>query len=138
MIKQLRLGNIVQDINRCGNVHLPNNIPLYVYSIRNTTIQLCREKDIPTLIPKPFDSPVFDVCGLPLTKDWLLNFGFKSSPGSDIYCEWTKDDFTIIESYKKFYFKELVKINFEYVHQLQNFYFDMKGLEVDSIYILHS
>ena len=63
---------------------------------------------------------------IPLTEEWLLKFGFKYNKGFDIY---QKDDFIIRR--KDFVLCNIdIEVKFEYVHRLQNAYFELKNKEL--------
>lgn len=67
---------------------------------------------------------------IPLTEEWLLKFGFEIGYNQkkmlDVYC---KDFGLLIErsNSNNFYYK---KVNIHSVHQLQNLYFALTGIEL--------
>ena len=68
---------------------------------------------------------------IPLTEEWLLNFGFKLDVETDAY--YSNDEFATlhIEGYLQ---KEMIEgcydVRLKYVHQLQNLYFALTGEEL--------
>ena len=63
---------------------------------------------------------------IPITEDWLLNFGFiKDKVGTEYY----KEDFTIYLPYF-FQYKDSVIDPLNHIHQLQNLYFSLTNKEL--------
>lgn len=62
---------------------------------------------------------------IPLTKEWLLKFGF-----NERYKAFAKGDFTFIENSGMAYKLSIVDNMPKYVHQLQNLYFTLTGEEL--------
>ena len=62
---------------------------------------------------------------IPLTKDWLLKFGFDGckSPNKDIQVGLVDDEMSL--AWRVFILKKI-----QYVHQLQNLYFALTGEEL--------
>lgn len=71
---------------------------------------------------------------IPLTKEWiyklnLSRIGFNDD--GDIYCNnGNRDDIWIQEDNNKFFIQEYKDYKIEYVHQLQNLYFALTGIEL--------
>jgi mannosyltransferase OCH1-like enzyme len=79
---------------------------------------------------------------IPLTEEWLLRFGFNQS-NYELYCE-RHEEMELRNRYNKFFIEieeeenmNFVlaigdeKIDFEFVHQLQNIYFALTGEELE-------
>ncbi len=67
-------------------------------------------------------------CGIPLTEEWLLKFGFDKKDKSYI-----KNSFLFINNnsiYKFLYKLSIIESEVKYVHQLQNLYFALTGEEL--------
>lgn len=69
-------------------------------------------------------------CGIPLTEEWLLRFGFNNH-GYENLC-WSLDKVTIYGTEDTFGIRinDEIAVDFYYVHQLQNFYFAITGEEL--------
>jgi len=71
--------------------------------------------------------------GIPLTEEWLLKFGFKRKIEDDTPFTYPQVQFikdaAILEKYDKGFLYTGVHI--QYVHQLQNLYFSLKGEELE-------
>ena len=66
---------------------------------------------------------------IPLTKEWLLKFGFRYITGWDDYEAFIKDDVEI--TYNEIVkFKNYIDVELKYVHQLQNLYFALTDNEL--------
>lgn len=72
-----------------------------------------------------------------LSSEWLLKFGFKENKVEDItyekeisHCKGFVVSFST-QSYDWFLCDTDVDTNVKYIHQLQNLYFAMTGLEID-------
>jgi hypothetical protein len=71
-----------------------------------------------------------DLQPIPLTKEWLLKFGFDgcTAPNKCIKVGYNDDDF--IHNQMSLMFKRNIIIKLNYVHQLQNLYFALTGEEL--------
>ena len=68
----------------------------------------------------------YDFRPIPLTEEWLLKLGFEYDKEYDIYFI---DDFAIRG--KDFVLCDIdIEVKFEYVHRLQNSYFELKNKEL--------
>jgi len=66
---------------------------------------------------------------IPLTEEWLLRFGFKHyGQGEAIFCH--KKIYLYYRN-NIFYFHKTIRFEILYVHQLQNLYFALTGLELE-------
>jgi hypothetical protein len=106
---ELRLGNWVDP-----------KFPMQVISIYKDEI-LCNfegnEAD-------PWDFAPKDLDGIPLTDEWLANFGFKKEGMHQL---WMSVDFWVQETKVGFFYNG---IEIKHVHQLQNLYFALTGKEL--------
>ena len=71
--------------------------------------------------------------GVPLTKEWLLMFGFnkRCKDKKHSILEYYINSFEIIDTSSIFYFHWPNTISIQYVHQLQNLYFALTGEELE-------
>jgi hypothetical protein len=106
---ELRLGNWVHPV-----------FPMKVVSIYNDEI-LCNfqgnEGDVWEFNPKDLD-------GIPLSYEWLANFGFKKEGMHQL---WKSVNFWVQETQVGFFYNG---IEIKYVHQLQNLYHALTGKEL--------
>jgi hypothetical protein len=132
--KELRLSNII------GVSWLEDKTPLQgihciVESISSLTIEAsvfsCGDK-----INNKTQYKLKECVGIPLTEDWLINLGFKCFPWG-----WVKKENEDISVLINFHNKPQgicawlevgngLRANFDYVHQLQNLYFALTGVEL--------
>jgi hypothetical protein len=78
------------------------------------------------LIIAKFSTP--DIQPIPLTEEWLLNFGFEKFKGDNLDC--FLNDFETSCNLKLLFWKGTQIQNINYVHQLQNLYFALAGEEL--------
>ena len=120
---ELRIGNYVY-----WNIPEKLNIPHVVVLIREYNINT---------IPISLGDGMNDFNPIPLTKEWLLRFGFKhtgSNDNGEIFAI-PKSDIWIIEAepYERpneFHLDEYFDTKIYYVHQLQNLYFALTSEEL--------
>lgn len=105
---------------RIGNYILYNGVKITVSGIFGNTIRYDDSKyhDSNSMGYEPYQP-------IPLTKEWLLKFGFNKR-----YKAFAKGDFTFIENSGMAYKLSIVDNMPKYVHQLQNLYFAMTGEEL--------
>ena len=100
-----------------------------VYSLETNDVQkiIGINEEYISIDTVTFDYLSYDeITPIPLTEEWLLKFGFKYNKGFDIY---QKDDFIIRR--KDFVLCNIdIEVKFEYVHRLQNAYFELKNKEL--------
>ena len=66
-----------------------------------------------------------------LTKEWLLDFGFKERPTDSDYIHYSKEGIRLlIEKSTGYFMCRNADINIENVHQLQNLFFALSGKEL--------
>ena len=143
MITELRLGNLFYPIDRNleGGFSLIVEIPFKVCSI-GFQVRAVHHNKIPAQVERWNEFHAKDLSPISLTEEWLLQFGFnKEYKQGYIGKDFSNQDFVLTEplfigecqkSYAFefstdgcFKYKE-----FNYVHELQNFYFAMTGLEL--------
>jgi len=126
---ELRIGNMVNLIDRKGPVHIPMStafkvlqIGLFNSLILEQTLNPAQTENWPRVTNG-------DLSPIPITREWMIKLGFANSkPG-----KW-EHGVMPIEIYwnerMKFYYGNAVGISLEYVHQLQNLYFALTGEEL--------
>jgi len=122
----LRIGNLVTD-----EFYDSFNTILKVESINEFGINLIIEDDgnYPEIASRWIEPELtFDkLRGIPLTEEWLLKFGLKSELNGYYYI----DDFVIsLDGYVYFGIEEKYIRSIEFVHDLQNLYYAIKGEEL--------
>lgn len=141
--RELRIGNIFCPMDRSKDVHMPATaFPLRVIEINTFKISACLPEENPALLEKWREIDINDVCGIPLTEEWLKKFGFEYDGGSGYKAPDNTEHwyFTLrngfmpnacatgsVESDKY--------VGCQYVHQLQNLYFALTGDELTVIRI---
>lgn len=131
-----RKGNLIDTINRGGEVHLPNNYPMVVYEISTFEILAHKPEDNPASLRHMPVIGLQDVSGLDLTEERLLNFGFKKvgiNYERDWLLLWTNKttgsiDFVLHEGHSN----KRKTTQLTHVHQLQNLFFALTGEELQS------
>ena len=70
---------------------------------------------------------------IPLTKEWLLKFGFKYKEMyyESEYLTALNDCFIVVERVTGFFYVDAPNNEIKYVHQLQNLYFALTGEELE-------
>lgn len=124
---------------RIGNLVTQNGFLGYVYSIKSAEPRVNKrysDKEIITLFDNGLTVvTIEDIKPIPLTEEWLLNFGFElinneffKSRNSEICLFWTVNKNKMIPEYNE---KRLITgYDFKYFHQLQNLYFALTGEEL--------
>ena len=120
---------------RIGNYVIYNNIVTKVYSIQSPTptfnsrfnnkfiIDLFEGAGIVT-------ATIEEVKPIPLTEQWLIDFGFVSNPYNDEYFLPNKLilDINKMKGRLEIHWKH---VELKHVHQLQNLYFALTGIELN-------
>lgn len=125
---ELRIGNLVYDTNHYGGGR-----EIEIDSIHVTSETLSWWNDL---------------CGIPLTKDWLIKFGFETDEYKQEFslntinldCEYTDEGEWVVflegknikptESKNEYHCHYYPKAEIKYVHQLQNLYFSLTWEEL--------
>lgn len=100
--EELRIGNLVKDID--GNI----------FNIKQEN--LC-----------DFANGFIVVKPIPLTEDWLVDFGFSIVELDNGNFSYQNNIFSLGSNYAGFYIRNL---DIKYVHQLQNLHFSLSGKEL--------
>lgn len=138
--KELRIGSIIDTVNRRGTVHLPNNHPLKVVTIGVTVVMVVGIDQVPAKVEKWHEVEMHNVLPIPLSVEWLERFGFELNEKS------TMDAWVYRRSsFHIFKFKGIganapfliqwglysdTRTVVRYVHQLQNLYLSLTGTEL--------
>ena len=133
--QELRIGNYIDTLNRSGSVHLPNNKPMILGSISFFKVELYE-------IYKPFGeqlvppkTDVFDLAPIPITKEWLIKFGFKQysklssfqKRGCKFHIRKNKGFIAYLSIYSD---SSKILTRVHYIHQLQNLYYALTVKEL--------
>lgn len=145
---ELRLGNLIYGINRRGEVHLPDEIPLKVLQIELFNCEVLPYEENPAQKETYFKISHADTSGIPLTEKWLLKFGFEDKSTVNRFADKITHPIfplALIQSiYKTFRLspdnfsfplpgdtsKLIISNELKYVHQLQNLYYALTGEEL--------
>jgi len=136
---ELRIGNLVDVINRHHTIHMPYGFVKKIGQVQFFKVHLY-EYDKPfSTQPENELHDISDLSPIPLTEEWLFKFGFFRPFMPPIYeivtSEMDKrfrihkvdDNAFILGRY------ESTSIKIQYVHQLQNLYFALTGEELEII-----
>ena len=107
--KELRIGNYVNLIAD-GHEHEPDT---FQWTIEDYEY---------------YETEMFNILPIPLTKEWLVKFGFDKLEGWDDMFYFQIGGFQIYESNVSGY--EYDGFNIKYLHQLQNLYFALTNEEL--------
>ncbi len=127
---EFRIGNHVSSIDRGGKVHIPQTHPFKIIDISFFKIDVCQINEIFAQAEKRIILDIRDVCGIPLTEDWLVRFGLNEPKGVH------NDNFSGLISVGMlydgcvFYIGNTEVTYIKYVHQLQNLYFALTQKEL--------
>jgi hypothetical protein len=130
--KNLRIGNIVDTINRSNKVHMPSQFPMKVFDINPFEVSLYNLAANPATIKKIPNFRIGDVCGIPLTDKWIQRLEFTIDPKSNLYY---KDGVYLLNRLdgenEWIHDSHPTNTPLKYVHQLQNLYFALTGKELE-------
>jgi hypothetical protein len=131
LTSELRRGNIVAKIDRSNYVHIPiYNIPFVIEGIDAFEVEVYRLGENPVQTKEFFKFSNNDICGIPLTEEWLLRLGVnrQTSNHHTVY----HNDRVLFQLYNGALVIEGISmpLKLEYVHQLQNLYFALTGEEL--------
>lgn len=137
-LTELRLSSLFYPIDRSNEVHLPIEKPFKVCTIGFKVEAIPYDK-VPAQVEKWTEFNPNDLSPIPLTEKWLLEFGFnKDYKKGYIGKDFSNQDFVLAEPFimgewQNGYAFEFSAggwskyKEFNYVHELQNFYFAMTG-----------
>jgi hypothetical protein len=119
---ELRIGNFV---HWCGCPYHISKIDGNIYSIDLNLIATV------SVMPGLNNG----VSPIPLTEEWLTKFGFEEDAESKSWAILTtleKFDyqFEVSNKYQEHFQPDFLRIDIKYVHQLQNLYFALTGIEL--------
>lgn len=133
--KELRIGNLIDVINRKNSVHLPTGIELRIITVGMFDVMCVPNEINDTEITGDIimTIPIRDLSPIPLTPEILNEFGFTICvdvmhivSDGNIYLP-----LVIYEDHFKYITKNLQYIIIKHVHQLQNLYFALTGTELE-------
>lgn len=75
MQNNFSIGNLFYPINREGTVHLPIEIPHKIVGISDCIYAVLAEEN-PASVEQPKVFKFTDICPMPITEQYLLDFGF--------------------------------------------------------------
>lgn len=124
-VEELRIGNIVYSVNRKGDVHLLEEVPLVVVEISQFFIKTYPLGFQITKVSSYIPFSVKDIEPIPLNEEWLVSFGFEEN---GIYL--SKGNLLFHKEHGLWsWFGNYIIIP-RSVHQLQNLYFALTGEEL--------
>lgn len=133
--QELRLGNIVDLINRTQHVHLPIGAQLKVVEIRTFNCSLIQANEIHAQTESETIAPYSDVVGIPLTYDLLERMGAEQF--EDVQRIRINDFFQIERNMLGGVYivdnngvSTGVALTGKYTHCLQNLFFALTGQEL--------
>lgn len=130
---ELRIGNYVTTINRSNKIHLPTGITEMIGTVGLFSVDLYDYKKHFSE-QQPRKESLANITPIPLTEELLIKFGFFRK--YDIYAlsEFNIAHLTNGLNERSFVLLDVednvVSIDFNYVHQLQNLYFCLTGEEL--------
>jgi hypothetical protein len=132
---ELRIGNLVDFVNRTNPLHRPLYTPLIVMEVTQIDIK-CYPYDQSLHKVLRYNSLwLADVEPIPITDEWLVRFGFEriGNPNHTPNWIWVKDGNRWV--YQKFKDGSFKLIPYKLtgtpsIHQLQNLYFALTGTEL--------
>jgi len=132
-LNELRKGNLICPINRGGYIHLPMTlIVLKVLTIGIFEVEALPIDKNPVQEENWLKIKSSDISEIPLTKEWLLKFGFDW----DGYGEFLKEgllidcEYTDKGKWAAMFNMISIPYELEYVHQVQNLYFALYAEEL--------
>ena len=137
---ELRIRNLVYIIKRGCEVHLPIEIPMQILQIGLFNSEVLEADINPGTVKKFIKVPNCGLSPIPLTEQWLKDFGFKQFKDYEIYYKDNfPSDFQIDKTQKEqdekgyWFFINDYSVNIVYVHQLQNLCFALTGKEIEKV-----
>lgn len=136
--QELRIGNLVDVINRSGKVHFPNGIELRIISVGLFSAQ-CVPNEIETYRATSdviMTIPISDLCPINITEEVLVRFGFECVYKSNIHSFYAIGRGTLsyyfwYDSNNQYASFGGTKISCKNVHSLQNLCFALTSSELN-------
>jgi len=130
-LNELRIGSLVDVINRSHEVHLPMNVIRKVGHIEFFKVRLYEHDKPFATQAEHWEVDTADLSPIPLTEELLLKFGFVFGNNHGFYVlleDNSKGDYNYdnVLFVLQYYGDDTCK----YVHQLQNIYFALTGEEL--------
>jgi hypothetical protein len=119
---EFRIGNYFYPTSKGSGIKLPIHTAHKVYSINPFKVQSCFIEDNFAQVEKMFEIENFDIVGIPLTKEWLMKFGFE---------KWGYIQVNEHESYERYVLHSVIdgSSNFE-VHIISSNYGGIEEKEI--------
>jgi hypothetical protein len=133
----LRIGNLVDVINRHPRINMPFGIVRRIGEIQFFKVRLYQFDKPFAVQPEPEPTEISDLSPIPLTEEWIKDYWMNGGAvislltweGSD-FIHWTKEDGVFLDG-ESFDNEGTVYLShIKYVHQLQNLYFALTGEEL--------
>lgn len=128
--KELRKGNLVCEINRSGEVHLPNPQVWQIVTMPFHVVECVKEKEIPAQIKNWHSIKYSDLSPIPLTKQLLERFGAKRNGTDSITWTIGKLEFILLPNGEFIFESGYINIKIDWAHQLQNLHYALTGTEL--------
>ncbi len=71
------IGSYVHILDRRGTIHVPMDRPVKILEISAFKVKFCDIMDIPVQVEKWGSCKITDLSPIPLTENWLTDFGFE-------------------------------------------------------------
>lgn len=134
---ELRIGNYFHPISRVGKVHLPLTGYIFkVIKIDLFQIEAVEYEKHPAQVETPLKFKIENLSPIPLSAEWLIKYGFEVFPWGWVRLVGDGGRKVIINYYSEPHFRAWftvgggLKVKIDYVHQLQNLYFALTGIEL--------
>jgi len=131
---ELRIGNLIQI--KLGEIEIAKVEELTLQTENNNQYYILKTN----LLSNNSDwvDPIDSFEPIPITKEWLLNFGFERVRDTSLYTKQTIEIDGTFEDYMEYNLEfkqvnlsyEMCSIPLQYVHELQNIYFALSKKEL--------
>lgn len=125
---ELRYGNIIDSINRSGEVHIPRGFPLMVCWMPYDIIECIPYYEKEYTVREYTKVKPSDICGVRLTEEWLVKLGFDDDKCLDDWSYYIENNGEIV--FKKSGLDVLYNNPIKHVNTLQNLYFALTQKEL--------
>jgi hypothetical protein len=133
---ELRIGNLVDFVNRTNPLHRPLYTPLIVMEVTQIDIKCYPYGQSLHKVLRYNSLWLADVEPIQITEEWLVRFGFEKIGNfgyaiRNFRLEYTKNliSKSILDCPFVFWINREV-VRMKYIHQLQNLYFALTGTEL--------